>query len=342
MKCTSLVAQRLALVVGAIIYVTGSAVAQERPTIDAALMDLASQDLGTRDRALRGLLAQSAEQGKYAMRARVRHLLGAHPQDAERIKTGLITALEIAGTEYEKLMKENKEMPEELSDYSIMLADTVSALQDPRSASALLVIGDLEGVADICPSAVDDILQRSHAPELSWRGASLHTNAFAVRALSYCLQRPTLISANPGLESRIKRELLTDLDSQDWSVRVVAAEALTPLRTDLEVRAKLQRVAASDPYIGPDGATNGGVSYRVREMAARTLNPPDALLYYVARTSESRVCRVQPASQAVTEERFIGPETADFVRRIMCSHYDPVGQDPSMCWKVEPANACSQ
>lgn len=26
---------------------------------------------------------------------------------------------------------------------------------------------------------------------------------------------------------------------------------------------------------------------------------------------------------------------------LMCSHYDPTGQDPSLCWKVEPANACS-
>jgi hypothetical protein len=276
------------------------------------------------------------------MRVKVNHLLVSHPEDAERIKTGLIAALESAGAEYEKLMREDQDLPEAFSDYSKMLADTVSFLQDPRSASALLMIGDLEGVADICPSAVDAIIQRSHEPELSWRGASLHTHAFAVRALSYCLQRPTLMRANVGLESKIKRELLTDLDSSDWSVRVVAAEALSPLTADLDVRAKLQRVAASDPYIGPDGATNGGVAFRVREMAARTLNPPDALLYYVARTSNSRVCRVQHASQAVTDERFIGPETADFVRRIMCSHYDPTSQDPSLCWKVEPANTCSQ
>jgi hypothetical protein len=331
----------------AIICLAATALAQpgqQESRVDAALADLASQDLDTRNRALTALLAQSGIEvhSPSTMRVRVNSLLRTHPQDAERIKTALIAALESVGAEYEKLMREDQELLEEFSEYSNALADTVSVLHDPRSASALLMIGDLEGVGDICPSAVDAIIQRSHAPELSWRGASLHANAFAVRALGYCLQRPTLMRASAGLESKIKRELLTDLDSPDWSVRVVAAEALSPLRTDPGVRAKLQRAAASDPYFGPDGATNGGVAFTVREMAARSLNPPDALLYYVARTSESRVCRVQPSSQAVTGERFIGPETADFVRRIMCSHYDPTGQDSSLCWKVEPANVCSQ
>ena len=76
-----------------------------------------------------------------------------------------------------------------------------------------------------------------------------------------------MIRANPDLEARIKRELLSDLDSREWAVRAVIAESLAPLRDDPEVRAKLARVATLDPYRGPDGATGGGVAFRVREAA---------------------------------------------------------------------------
>ena len=29
-------------------------------------------------------------------------------------------------------------------------------------------------------------------------------------------------------------------------------------------------------------------------------------------------------------------------KSLMCGHSAPIGQDPSLCWKVEPANICSQ
>ncbi|HTX38332.1 MAG TPA: hypothetical protein VME43_25065 [Bryobacteraceae bacterium] len=62
---------------------------------------------------------------------------------------------------------------------------------------------------------------------------------------------------------------------------------LAPLRDDPEVHAKLQQLAALDPYYDPDGATNGGMDFRVREAAKWSLNPPDAFSCYVTRASDA-------------------------------------------------------
>ena len=150
-----------------------------------------------------------------------------------------------------------------------------------------------------------------------------------------------MIRANPGLENRIKRELLSDLDSPDWAVRTMAAEALTPLNRDAEVHAKLERLATTDAYRGPDGATNGSQAFRVRETAQRALSPPEAFTYYVARAPDTGACQVRPSSQTNPTEALFGPQTADGARRNMCDHYDPIGHEPALCWKVEPPDACT-
>ena len=275
------------------------------------------------------------------MQAKINSLLRKYPQQAEGIRTSLIGALEKVGAEYEALIRAGQQVPEDLAEYSNALTDAVSALRDPRSASALLTTGGMEGLADICPSAVDLIIERAHAPEIYWQGLPQHINAFAVRTLGFCLERPAMMRANPELESKIKRELLTDLESRDSSVREVAAEVLVPLRKDPEVNAKLQRVAALDPHYGPDGVTPEGMAYGVREAARQALTPPDGLSYYVTRRPDTGACQVRPSSQALLPEAIVGPESADLVRRVMCSHYDPVSQDPTLCRKIEPANACS-
>jgi hypothetical protein len=114
------------------------------------------------------------------------------------------------------------------------------------------------------------------------------------------------------------------------------------------VRAKLQSLAASDPYlaptedsVGPEKRTGVG-RFRVREAAARSLNPSDAFSFYVVRTPDSLVCRIQQASEQFLGEPFIGPERQIVIKPTMCSHYDPTGKDSSLCWKIEPVDACSQ
>ncbi len=328
---------RLFLAAIFVVAATRAQQSQRESPVESYLQGLSSPDLLTRSRALSGLLAQNGSEveGPYTTQARVGGLLRTHPRQAARIRTALIAALEKAGDEYEAAAR-SQQVSEDLAEYCNALSDAVAALRDPRAALALMRGGNLGGAADICPSAVDRIIGRIHAPE-----PFENSNAFAVRTLGMCLLRPAMIRANPDLQAKIKRELLADLDSPDWAVRVVAAESLAPLRDAPEVRAKLQRVAALDPYYGPDGGTNGGMAFRVRDWARTALNPPDAFSYYVTRTPDGGVCQVRPASQTDPREALFGPKTANWVRRDMCDHYDPTGHDPALCWRVEPANACS-
>ncbi len=316
---------------------------QRESPVDAKLYALSSPDLRTRDLALTTLLAQNGivAKGPSTTQARVGGLLRTHPQQAERIKTALIAALEKAGKEYDALVRSDRQVPEDLAEWCNTLSDAVSALRDPRAASALFMTGNLDGVADICPSAVDRIIEWVHAPERYSRAAPEHASAFAVRTLGFCLLRPAMIRANPDLVAKIKRELLADLNPPDWTVVEVAAESLRPLAKDPEVRAKLQRISALDPYHGQEMLRERLKWSRVRDRANWSLEPPDEVSYYATRTPDSRVCQVRPTSQTSIQEALFGPATADWVRRNMCDHYDPTGHDASLCWKVEPANACN-
>jgi len=328
---------------------------QQESRVEAALADMASQDLGTRDRGLSALLAQSGiEVGKPTpMRVRMNSLLRTHPQQAERIKTTLIAALETQGADYVRLIKETQQpLSEAFGESWVFMTSAVAGLQDPRAVKGLLLAltaGSIEGLADICPSAVDAMIQRIHEPDLYWEGRPVGYRWQAITGLAWCLQRPATMHANPETANKIRGALLSLLEDPDPVIRGSAAAALSPLRTDPEVKAKLRTLAMNDAYrsspeedfVGPDKRTGQG-RFTVRESATRSLNPPDAFLFYVARTSDTRVCRIQQASDALAQEQFIGPERKAMLRPLMCSHYDPTGQDPSLCWKVEPANACSQ
>jgi hypothetical protein len=319
---------------------------QQESRVDAALTDLAS---GARDRGLTALLAQSGiPVGTPAsMKVTMNNLLRTHPQQAERIKTTLIAALEAQGAEQERSIREAQEpLSEAFYESWLFLTDAVGGLQDPRAVKGLLLAlsaGSIAGLADICPSAVDAIIKRIHEPDLYLAGVAVGDQRQAVTALGWCLQRPAMMRANPDVLAKIRRELLADLSDPDRSIRGHAVEALSALRTDPEVRAKLQTVAATDPYVTSELSTpvRPGPRYIVRDGASFALNS-DALSFYVTRTSDTRVCRIQQASDALVEEQFIGPESKTMLKPSMCRHYDPTGQDPSLCWKVEPANACSQ
>lgn len=152
-----------------------------------------------------------------------------------------------------------------------------------------------------------------------------------------------MMGANPDVLAIIRRELLADLSDPDRTIRDHAVEALVALRADPEVRAKLQIVADTDPYIDLELGlpAKPGPRYLIREGASFVLNS-EAFSFYVTRTSDTHVCRIQPASEALAEEQFLGPQSKAMLKSLMCSHYDPTGQDPSLCWKIEPANACSQ
>ncbi len=114
-----------------------------------------------------------------------------------------------------------------------------------------------------------------------------------------------------------------------------------PLREESDVQAKLRTLAETDPYQSPDdGKKEGPERFVVRFFAARSLQPPASLLYYVTRTPDTRTCQVQRASGQTADELLIGPYDSGIARENMCRHYDSTGHDPSFCWLVQPRNAC--
>ncbi len=328
---------------------------KREPQVAAALQGITSQDLRTRDRAFYALLAQSGIEphGASAMRVRVSSLLRNQPQQAEQIRIVLIAALEKQGGEFVRLIQEHQQpASEEFNQSWVALTSAVSGLQDPRAVKALLLAlpaGSIDGLADVCPAAADAIIQRVYEPDLQLQGRPVGYRWQAITALSWCLQRPAMMRAYPDTTKKIRGALLSLLDDTDSVIRGSAAAALSTLRTDPEVAAKLRTLAMNDHYlsspeesnVGPEKRTTQG-RFTVRESAARSLNPPNTFFFYVTRTSDTRLCRIQETSEALTEEQFIGPERNAVLKPLMCSHYDPTGQDPSLCWKVEPANACSQ
>jgi hypothetical protein len=308
----------------AIMCLTTAALAQRKQPespIDAALRDLSSQD--TCERGLVELLAQSGIQVG-SPGSRISNLLRTHPQQAERIRTTLIAWLEKDGEDYARQVQAGQPLSVDAESW-MFLTDAVAGLRDPRAVKGLVLalgVGSIDGLADICPSAVDAIIERIHQPDLDAGGIASGDRRQAVTTLGWCLQRPAMMRANPGVLAKIRRELLADLSNPDSSIRGRAAEALFALRTDPEVRAKLQ----ADPYL---------------ISLFRTLSS-EAFSFYVTRSPGTRVCRIQQASEAPVEEQFIGPGSKDALEPLMCRRYDPTGQDPSLCWKVEPANVCSR
>ena len=204
MKKSSLVTIRR-LVPAALMCIATTALAQpeqQEAQVDAALRDL---DQGARDRGLTALLAQSGIPvvTPASMKVRMNSLLRAHPQQAERIKTTLIAALEAQGAELEKSIRETHEpLGEAFGESWAFLTDAVGRLQDPRAVKGLLLAlpaGSIGGLADVCPSAVDAIIKRIHEPDLYLDGTALGYQRQAVTALGWCLQRTAMMSANPDV-----------------------------------------------------------------------------------------------------------------------------------------------
>jgi hypothetical protein len=193
-----------------------------------------------------------------------------------------------------------------------------------------LPAGGIEGLADICPSAVDAIIERIHEPDLYSKGIAEGYRRQAVTALGWCLQRPAMMRANPAVLAKIRRELLAELGDPDCTILGSAMEAVSYLKADPEIRARLQIMANK-----PD------LSCYLGYFASRILSS-DEYSFFVTRTPDTGVCRLQPKSQARAEDQILRPDIIAVLKPWMCSHYDPTGQDPSLCWKVEPVTTCSQ
>ncbi len=161
-----------------VVALAATALAQQPSPVDTALQDLASQDVPSRERGLTALLAQSGVRmrGANATRVAVVNLLHNNPEQAERIRTALIAALEQQGAEFEAYVKNGaKPSPEALAEPLLSLTSAVAALEDPRAVKGLMLalpLGSIEGLADVCPDAVGAIVQRIHEPDLDSQGVT--------------------------------------------------------------------------------------------------------------------------------------------------------------------------
>ena len=141
------------------------------------------------------------------------------------------------------------------------LIAAVAALGDPRALNALmgaLGTGSMAtaGVAALGEIAVAPLIERLQS------GPVISRNA-AVRALT-----GAIANANPPLTpaslADVRAALLGALDDENRFVRTSAIEALDAF-IDAEVRASMERLAATDPARVPDGG------FPVREAAASWL-----------------------------------------------------------------------
>jgi hypothetical protein len=320
----------------------------DKSIVDAVLKDLTAKDFGSRSRGFNSLvvlLRDSWDERKPGSDHAVMSALleRMNPEDAERLKLGLITALERQGEEAKTFRPEPGN--EAFVGIWVELTREVRALNDERAIPALLTAftgGSRLALTDFCPAAVDALIRRAHEPDIVMNGFPARDPGLAVATLGDCLQRPAMMLANPDVASKIRRELIANLENSDWEIRGAAMGGLLPLYRDEEVREKLQAIAANDPYFTEMPNSPGVPRFLLREFARRILEPAPEVLYYVTRTSGEQLCRVQHATETPAGERFIGPETASFVKRGMCDHYDPSGSDPSLCWKIQPSDACSQ
>ncbi len=154
------------------------------------------------------------------------------------------------------------------------------------------------------------------------------------------LSRLEAVRSSPEAAAKARRTVLAALDDPDIGARRAAIDSLLGLKDDPEVKAALERVAASDPY-SIQGRDNQA-KFLLRDEAERVLSVKPEDLYYVMRTPATRECRVQQSTEPPVGARFMGPfESLPTATVRMCSHYDDNG-DPSLCRSVQPKGTCRE
>ncbi len=315
------------------------AVAQASANLDMALRDLSSEDPTARGEALYDLLALGQWGGQVPRG--IANLLRAYPNQAEGIKTALITALEHQSVYFKAARQQNLvgSRTEFDSEVWANLIWAAAYLRDPRALKGLLgAIGTgglaTGGLADLGAVAVDALIERARDPDAAVRNS-------AIQAIGGFLTRLEAARSSPEAAAKAKGAIRAALDDSASSVRSSAIGALILFREEPEIRARLEAVASGDPEMR--WANDGKLHFPVREDAARVLSARESELYYVVRTPESGECRIRKAPDPPIGVALYGPlETADAARHVMCTHLDGASKESSLCWSEYPKNACGQ
>ena len=343
---------RPCLFAGVLLVVGISLLAQDAPDLNSALAALASPDVDARASAFYSLLSLAPQnRGSVAVGAEIHELLRLYPDQAERIKSTLIGALETESRYLQSQERSGQQTAEAFSDYWANLMWAVGEFRDPRAVKGLLEGVDtgsiaVDGLADLCPASADALIERARQPDRTFRGGLIRQRESAMRALGDCLKRAQAMRSSPQALARIRAAALEAVGDSDPMMRESAISVLFFFRRDTEVRAKLAQVAASDSYqegyevfrVHPGQLT-------VREAARTVLNAPDNDddSYFVMRSADTRECRIQKGSDRPVEDRYIGPQQSggpDDWKQMLCTHVDTSKFNPDLCWSTVPANAC--
>lgn len=332
--------------VGAASLLSPASALAQHGDIQGQLAGLAGPEPEMRSAAFRALLAPFNGSGRAD--AAVAQLLAANPSQADEIKIALFATLEREAAYSESLIRKGETLPEELLYYCDSLGQAVGSLRDPRALRGLLAVQATSGIdpdfiADLCPGAVDAIIAKSLQPEWSFQGEPLHVPGRAVVALGECLKRAAAMKGHPDAVTKIRARLLDSAANPDFAIRQAAVEALFPLRSDPEVRSRLELVASSDPFSGPIQPRETQRRFWLREEAAAILNSSDGdKSWYVMRT-DAQTCRIQLVPESSVGGQYLGPfPKPEDAKRSMCNHVDLGTRSQSLCLTVEPANSCAR
>jgi hypothetical protein len=282
--------------------------------------------------------------------AEVHALLRQHPDEADSIRTALIEALEMEASYREGLERSGQQMTEAFSDYWSNLMWAVGTLRDPRATKGLLGGIDTGGIAvnalaDLCPASADALIERTRQPDRTFHGEVIRQRQAAMSALAACMKRVQSMNSGPQAVAKIRKAALAAADDPDPGMRDSAVGVLFYFRSDVDVRAKLAQVAASDTYQESYEAFQPHPGqFTVREAARAALNAPDNddSYYFVMRSANGFECQVQKGSERPKTDRYIGPEVSgpEEARHMLCSHVDADKINPDLCWSVAPAGNC--
>ncbi len=313
-----------------------AAALQPTPTdLVSVLRALASGDPAMRGDGVYGLLAFGRWDGN-APRGLSR-VLRTYRDQTDIIKTTLIAALE-SHTRYVRDVKQGgRLLSESDSEVWANLVWMVSSLRDKRALNALLGVIETGGMAtgglaDLGVPAVDAVLALRRDPAPAKRIG-------AVQVLGGFLTRLSEIRANPEAAAQARVAIIEATSDPDPWVRAVATESLLPLRHEPDVRARLEEIARGDPYVRQ--SDTGEVRFPVNEAAARILRTAEEDLFYVFRTPRDGACRIGRLAAVPEGIPLFGPVgSVDTARQVMCTHIDEDSVASSLCWAVQPGDAC--
>ena len=334
---------RKMLTASAFLVAATAIIAQAPPPIDELVKSLTNSDIGNRLRSFYSLINLRRYNG--AVDDAIAALLSEYPEQSDQIKLALITSLEAADKYLDDIEDSGKLTVDDFDSYWLDVIWSVSSLRDPRSAKALVpALGSgisyaRESLADICPDAVDALVARSQQPDRYVFGKPDYLRSKAIAELGYCFTRVSLMRRAPEASAKARSAIITALDDSDPNMRQAAVGAVDAFRNDPEVKAKLERLAASDTYRNP----GFGDRFTIREGARIELDRSDTGSFYVTRNQETKACQVQPTSEKPIGEQFIGPFPTIYIAEVgMCQHFEQAAQNPNLCWRVTPPQICKE